>query len=284
MSGSTSLELALLPGARDLLEAHARELPQRDDLCGAFCVALALSAAGLAQRGGEPLDQDAVALAAGSTVSARADPRHLPRGEAGRRDYRLTPPFVEDAAVSGTTAAGLVDALAALAGDVLAAVPYRGPWTAATLAGLFDALADLERPATLVVNLATRHLWGGRPSAAQALAYLLGGDDGGPPPDWEVGHFVCVFGRLRGPGGSFYGIADTYPALGNGGVHLQPAERLARAIERRDMPAGGAIAVAAVRDAPAVRAAAALAGLTEGTWDNGSAIAAGHPRRGASER
>ncbi len=56
-------------------------------------------------RGGA-LDQDAVAQAAGSTVSALADTGHLPHGERGRRDYRLALPRVEDAAVSGTTAAG----------------------------------------------------------------------------------------------------------------------------------------------------------------------------------
>ncbi len=277
MSSSTPLELTLLPGAQELLAAHARELPQRDDLCGAFCGALALSAAGFEQRDGERLDQDAVALAAGSTVSVRADPRHLPHGEPARRDYRLRLPFIEDAAASGTAAAGLVNAIEALAGDVLAAIPYRGPWTAQTLAALFDALAELERPATLVANLATRHLWGSRPSTAQVLARLLDGSDDGLPADWEVGHFVCVFGRLRGPGGSLYGIADTYPALGNGGVHLQPAQRLARAIERREEPAGGTIAVTTVNDAEAVREAAAAAGLLEGTWDNGSVIAAGHP-------
>jgi hypothetical protein len=276
--GATPLELSLLPGARELLAAHARELPQRDDLCGAFCGALALSAAGFAEREGERLDQDAVALAAGSTVSARADPRHLPPGATGRRDYRLALPFVGDAASSGTAAAGLVDALVALAGDVLAAIPYAGPWTAATLAGLFDALAELERPATLIANLFTRHLWGGRPSAGQVLAYLLEGADGGPPADWEVGHFVCVFGRVEGPEGSLYGVADTYPALGAGGVHLQPAARLARAIARREQPAGGVIAVTTVEDAPAVRERAAAAGLVEGVWDNGSVLAAGHAR------
>ena len=44
-----------------------------------------------------------------------------------------------------------------------------------------------------------------------------------------------------GPAGSLYAIADTYPALGDGGVHLQPRERLAAALERREMPAGGMI-------------------------------------------
>src|ERR1700676_5756240 len=97
MSAPGSLETTLLPGARELLAIHARELPQRDDLCGAFCGALALRAAGIEDHDGEPVDQDAVALAAGSIVSALADGGSLPAGERGRRDYRLSLPFVKDA-------------------------------------------------------------------------------------------------------------------------------------------------------------------------------------------
>jgi hypothetical protein len=88
-----------------------------------------------------------------------------------------------------------------------------------------------------------------------------------------VGHFACIVGRIDGPGGSLYCVADTYPSLGSAGVHLQPQERLALAIERRDMPAGGVIVVAASEDAPEVRAAAADAGLIEGLWDNGTPTA-----------
>ena len=47
MAAGTTLQLTLLPGARELLALHERELPQRDDLCGAFCGALALRAAGV---------------------------------------------------------------------------------------------------------------------------------------------------------------------------------------------------------------------------------------------
>jgi hypothetical protein len=262
--------MTMLAGARALLAAHARALPQRDDLCGAFCGALALRAAGIDEREGDPLDQDAVALAAGSVVGALGDTGNLPHGERGRRDYRLAIPRVEDAAVSGTTASGLRDAIEELSGGRLAAIPYSGPWTVSTLAGLFDAAAALEHPVTLVVNLATRHLWGGHPRADQLLAYLLDGDLEGPPADWHVGHFACVFGRLRGPRGSLYGIADTYPSLGDGGVHLQPQERLAAAIERRDMPAGGVIVAASAHDARALRASAAALGLIEELWDNGT--------------
>jgi hypothetical protein len=270
MSGSETLEMTLLAGTRELLAAHARELPQRDDLCGAFCGLLALRAAGIVEHAGQPLDQDEVALAAGSIVSRAREAGTLPHGEVGRRDYRLALPLVEDSDLSGTTAGGVLTAIERLSGGALAAIPYAGPWTGATLADLFDAVAALARPATLVANLATHHLWGGRPSAAALLGYLLDGDEDGPPPDWRVGHFACIFGRLRGPGGSLYGLADTYPALGDQGVHLQPQERLAAALERRDMPAGGVIVVSAVEDAPAVRARAGELGLRETLWDNGT--------------
>ena len=267
----TRLDLDLLPGARELLAAHSRELPQRDDLCGAFCGALALHAAGI--EGGEsgPLDQDAVALAAGSLVSARADPSALPRGERGRRDYRLSLPLIDDGSLSGTTAGGLTVAVRELSSARLAAIPYSGPWTPVTLGGLFEAAAALERPATLVANLATRHLWGSRAGAEELLAYLLDGRLEGPAPDWDVGHFVCVIGRLSGPGGSLYGLADTYPSLGRAGIHVQPLERLLAAVERRDMPAGGIIAIVFAEDAPAVRSRAEELGLREGPWDNGTA-------------
>jgi hypothetical protein len=262
--------LELLPGARELLALHARELPQRDDLCGAFCGALALGAAGFAARGGEPVDQDAVALAAGSVVSGIRESGVLPHGESGRRDYRIALAQIEDSDLSGTTAAGLLEAIVRLSSDELAVIPYEGPWDARTLAGLFDAAASLERSATLVANFATHHLWGGRPSVIQLLGYLFDGTQDGPPPDWDVGHFACVFGRVRGPRGTLYCIADTYPALGIGGVHVQPAERLATALERRDMPAGGMLAVVSADDAEAVRSGADAVGLVEGMWDNGT--------------
>jgi hypothetical protein len=264
--------MTLLPGARELLAVHARELPQRDDLCGAFCGALALNAAGIAGRDGDPIDQDAVALAAGSIVSGARDAGTLPRGETGRRDYRLSIPTIEDPDVSGTTAAGLAEAITTLSAGALEAIPYAGPWNAATLAGVFELAGALEHPVTLVANFATHHLWGGRPSVNQLLSYLLDGQLDGPAPDWHVGHFACVFGRVRGPRGSLYGVADTYPALGDGGVHLQPQERLAAALERREEPAGGLFVVAYAGDAATVRTGGAALGLAERIWDNGSVM------------
>lgn len=265
-----ALESILLPGAAALLRCHARELPQRDDLCGAFCGALALNAAGIEGTETDPLDQDAVGIAAGSIVSGARDPDTLPGGETGRRDYRLEIPTIEDSEVSGTTAAGVVAAVAELGAGAVETIPWSGPWTAARLDGVFDLAAGLEKPVTLIANLATHHLWGGQPTPTQKLDYLLEGSDTGPPPDWDVGHFVCVVARTSGPGGNLYTVADTYPALGNNGIHLQPRERLAHAIDRPDKPSGGIVAVVAAGEAGQLRAGAAKLGLREGLWDNGT--------------
>jgi hypothetical protein len=270
MTGPRRFDLDVLSGTRALLGAHRDERPQRDDLCGAFCGSLALRAAGIQRHDGEPIDQDAVAQAAGTLVSAQPDPRHLPAGEAGRRDYRLSLPLIEDATLSGTAAAGVVAAIERLSVGELAALPFSGEWSRDSLGGLFDALSSLERPTTLVANVATRELWGAGASALALLEYLSQGRDDGPAPDWDVGHFVCVAARAAGPGGSLYIVVDTYPALGREGIHAQPAERMARALRRPGMASGGAIAVVAAADAAQVRTRAAALGLREGAWDNGT--------------
>jgi len=267
-------EITLLPGARELFELHARELPQRDDLCGAFCGALALRAAGvLLEPDGAPLDQDAVALAAGSVVCAMREAGTLPLGEVGRRDYRVQIPVIDDEDVSGTTAAGVQEAITELSGGSVVALALAGPWTAASLAGLFDLLAAREQPVALIANHATHHLWGSHPTAVQLLEELEHGDADGPPPDWDVGHFACVAGCISGARGRLYVLADTYPALGSRGVHLQPGERLAAAIDRRDKPAGGMLVVARAEDAESIRRGVRSLGFEERMWDNGSVTA-----------
>ena len=153
------------------------------------------------------------------------------------------------------------------------AVPLAGPWSAPTLDGLFELLAGYQQPVTLIANLATHHLWGSRPSVSRLLDYLLDGTLDGPEPDWRVGHFVTVVGRVTGPRGNLYAIADTYPALGDRGVHLQPRERLAAAVERRDMPEGGMLAVVLADDAERTREGVASLGLREAIWDNGTLVA-----------
>ncbi len=271
MDRTAALELTLLAGARTLLAAQARELPQRDDQCGAFCAALALEAAGI--DGGE-LDQDAVAHAAGTLVSRTPDLAALPAGEPGRRDYRIAPELIDDASAAGTNCAGVVSALERLSRGRVAAIPLEGPWSPAALDGLFELVAPLERPVTLIANVATRELWGSHARVDVLLDYVLGGTDAGPAPDWDVGHFVCVAGRTSGPRGALYLVLDTYPSLGLGGAHLQPRERLARALARPGMAPGGIVAAVAAQDAGTVRAGAARLGLIERVWDNGTLLRA----------
>ena len=67
-----------------------------------------------------------------------------------------------------------------------------------------------------------------------------------------------------------YALADTYPSLGARGVHVQPQERLASALERPNMAAGGMIVIVSNEDAALVRARADALGLGEGVWDNGT--------------
>ncbi len=270
MERTAALDLTLLPGARTLLRAHARELPQRDDQCGAFCGALALAAAGVAD--GAELDQDAVAQAAGTVVSRVPDLATLPSGERSRRDYRIAPVLIDDASASGTNCVGVVRALEQLSDGRVAAIPLQGPWSVAALDGLFELVAARERPVTLIANVATRELWGAGARIDQLLDYLLDGALDGPAPDWDVGHFVCVAGRTSGPGGALYTVLDTYPSLGRRGVHMQPRERLAPALARRGMAPGGMIVAVAAEDAGAVRAGAAELGLVEGVWDNGTPV------------
>jgi hypothetical protein len=274
MSG---LNLRPIPGAERLLELHAAELPQKNELCGAFWGTLALRLAGVAD-GEDPVDQDAVGALAGSVLAESAD-EELPPGETGRADYRITFPVIADSARAGTSAGGLVRALRELAGDALAIIPVAGPWTPGAVTAVLDAATTCREPCTVIGNLSTRHLWGGHPTPAVLLAYLETGDhQAGPAPDWDVGHFVGLLGRIDGAQGTLVLVGDTYRSLGWEGIHAQPVERLSDALGRvHSGRPSGVILVSAAADAPELERRIGTAGLQIGTWDNGSLdIAAAH--------
>lgn len=268
------MQFTPVPGAERLVGLHAAELPQKDELCGAFWATLALRLAGIT-TGGTEVDQDAVGLLAGTILSA-GEPEPLPYGDPGRRDYRASFPTVDDSALSGTSAVGLVHALRALAADRASIVPVAGPWTAATVSALLDSTMVCRDPCTLIANIATRYLWGTRTGPQAAFAYLATGDDsGGEEPDWDVGHFVGLLGRINGPAGTLVVVGDTYRVLGWQGIHLQPIERMAQAFERTGTgQPSGAIVVASPADGPDVERALRDAGLELEVWDNGTPYAA----------
>ena len=259
----------LTRGADRLLELHAAELPQKDELCGCFWATLALRL-----HGEESVEQDDVALLAGSAITSHGHQHVLPLGQAGRNDFRVELPLTDDDDASGTSAHGVVRAVEEITGGRLVALPVPG-LGAPALRALLRAAAEGTAPVALVANVQTGAFWGSHPTAAQLAAYLERGDlDAGPPADWSVGHFVGLLGLDEGRAGALVTVADTYPAIGLGGVHLQPVEAVASAL------AGRGVLVIAEPDV-AQRVAEAAGGAGE-LWDNGSPIpaAAGSAARG----
>jgi hypothetical protein len=250
-------------GADKLLELHAAELPQKDELCGCFWATLALRL-----HGEGPVDQDAVALLAGSAITSHGHQHVLPFGQAGRSDFRVQLPVSEDDDASGTSAHGVVRAVEELAAMRLAALPVTGLGTPA-LRALLRAAAEGTAPVALVANVHTGAFWGSHPSAPQLAAYLERGDlAAGPPADWSVGHFVGLVGLSEGRAGALVTVADTYPAIGLGGVHLQPVETVASALDGRG--------VLVIAEPDVARRVADAAGGAGELWDNGSPMPEAH--------
>jgi hypothetical protein len=158
----------LVPGAPDLGGLHEQSIPQKDQLCGAFCGARALTAAG------HPIDQDEVALRSGTTL-AEGDPAEwLPPGALPKTDYDTALPVAADEASSGTSAPALARSIEGLSGGELAVVPVAGPWTAASVVELVETVAAATSWCTLIANIRTGHLWGSRPPARLLLDHLAG--------------------------------------------------------------------------------------------------------------
>jgi hypothetical protein len=260
----------LVPGARDFAGLHEEAIPQKDQLCGPFWGALALTAAG------HRVDQDEVALRSGTTLAEGDPAQWLPPGASPRTDYRLSLPTAADESSSGTSAPGLARSIEELSGGVLSAVPVAGPWTAATVVSLVELVAAAVSGCTLIANLRTGRLWGSRPPARLLLDYLLGLPVEAPVPDWDCGHFLTVVASLNGPGGTLLALRDTYPELGWGGYHLQPAGAVAAALDRGDGHEGGVLCVCEASAAGALTGRLEGAGFDLRHWDNGSA----DPREG----
>jgi hypothetical protein len=264
---AATLTVTILPGAREILAQHQREMPQKNELCGAFWVTLALRA--LDDR---DLEQDHVGRAAGSLLSVVQTSDSLPPGEPGRDDYVLDLPRTDDPDVdSGTASEGLMVAARALSDGRLVAVPVSGRWTADNVKALLAGVADLDVDGLVIANSATRFLWGSDLELEQVLATVIDGDDSGQAPEWNVGHFIGVLGWISGPLGELIVCADTYPSLGSRGLHLQPFDAMADSLNRDDSEySGGMLLVVPADSEQAVRALVSSIGLTTDVWDNGT--------------
>ena len=251
-------------GPPDFALLHERAMPQKDQLCGAFWGSLVLSAAGHAAS------QDEVALRAGTTL-AEGDPADwLPPGASPRADYEAAIPVSPDEAAAGTSAVGVARSIEELSGGTLAVAPVAGPWSAQTVVSLVEIAASVAPECVLIANLRTGRLWGSHPPARLLLDHLLGRPVQAPPPDWDCGHFLTIAACVSGPGGALVVLRDTYPQLGWGGYHLQPAAAVAAALERGDGHAGGVLYACAGSAAATLAGRLGEAGFWLRHWDNGS--------------
>jgi hypothetical protein len=250
-----------IAGADSIAELHTRELPQKDNLCGCFWGTIVLRAAGIAN-----VDQDRVAVEAGTTLPEGDPATFVPPGEKPRQDYRVSLPTAAGPGASGTSAPGLARAIERLADGRLVVLPIAGPWTAESVADLID----LSQEAILLANIRSGRLWGSRPDPGALLAHLAGRPLEPPPADWDVGHYVNLVTIVRAPAGSLVVVRDSYRSLGWGGYHFQPADAVAQALLRGDGREGGVLCVCRPEDEPPLRAELERGGYELGHWNNGT--------------
>ncbi len=239
---------------------------QKDNLCGPFWAARVLRHFGVDEWDGQRIDEDLIALRAGTVLPEDPD-GSVPQGAESRVDYRYELP-TGPAAESGTAAEPLAEAIELASGGALRCVPLRGRWTPNRVERLVEAVPALG--ARLLANVRTGLLWASRPPLDALLAELAGRPAADPAPDWDVGHFFELASLIRGAHGSLVLVHDSYPSFGWNAHHLQPPRAVAAALLRGDGREGGVLAIAPRGRAAKIESAAAELGLEVAIWDNGT--------------
>jgi hypothetical protein len=261
-----STEAAVWEITRTISELSPADAQQKDNLCGPFHAARLLRDAGIAEWEGEPIDQDLIALHAGTRLPVVELGPQVPPGAASLRDYRYDLRRV-DQELAGTSARGLAAAIERLSCGRLVCVPLTGKWTRLVVEKLLEAAPDSA--VRLIGNIRTGHLWGSHPPLEALMAVLEGEEVPEPPPaDWDAGHFVELMQLLRGRHGTLVIVRDSYPSLGWRGVYLQPPTALAAALTRGDGRGGGVLAVAQPERTGELEERARELGLKTEIWDN----------------
>jgi hypothetical protein len=245
----------------------SRTAQQKDNLCGPFWAARVLNEAGFSVWDGEVIDEDLIALRAGTMLPVAHEGADVPPGAATDASYRYALPTAP-VERSGTSAAGLIKTIEAASGGELRCVPLRGAWETERLEQLLDDAREIG--ARLIANVRTGRLWGSKPSVDVLLAELEGKPVQDPAADWDVGHFVELEMLIRGPMRSLVVVHDSYPTLGWEGRHLQPPRMVVESLLRGDGREGGVLAVVPASRVDAVKAVAARIGLEIGVWNNGT--------------
>ena len=255
----------MLPGALRVAREHHLAGQQQDNLCGCYWAAICLRADGF------EVDAVDVALEAGALLPGGDPSDDVPPSATPRLDYQVPLPLAARADEAGTSAAGLVEAVARVSGGRRALVPLRAEWSEErVLAVLGLCRANPGWGAVPIANVRTGRLWGSRLPVAVALGWLAGEDVEAQPPDWDVGHFVNLAGTWDGPSRSLVIVRDSYPRFGWDAHHLQPPEALAAALRRDDGHEGGIGLYVADEDAAEVERFAKDRDFDVEVWDNGT--------------
>jgi hypothetical protein len=247
--------------------AEGAAAQQKDNLCGPFWAARVLNESGFATWDGEPIDEDLIALRAGTALPDLLSDAGIPPGAVSRAAYRYVLPTAPPEQ-SGTSPSALAKVIEAASAGELRCVPMRGLWNVDRIERLLDEARDLG--ARLIANVQTGLLWGSRPPIEVLLAELDGHPVQDPAADWDVGHFVDLEMLIRGPRRSLVVVHDSYPSLGWSGRHFQPPRVLAAALMRDDGREGGVLAVVPRLRGEAAKALVAEIGLDMRPWNNGT--------------
>lgn len=264
---NSSFNLDCLPFLEHLLPFHAKAGQQPDNLCGPYWVALLLNA-----YSGRAVSAVDVAIAASTVVPSTGNPADwLPAGASSRPGASYeTIPTDPDVAKSGTSITGLMRAAEVLSQGKFCLLPLRSQDWELGLKAIWD-LCQAHSEIVPLLNIHTRYCWGSRLTPLQAIAYLAGQSIIPPAPDWSVGHFALLAGRLQGRANTLYALLDTYPHFGWEGMHLQPPTAVALALSRPDLATAGGVAVFMQAKARSrLESLLIQSGLQIALWDNGS--------------
>lgn len=265
LTQQNAFSVQFFPGMLQIAKEHQLAGQQHDNLCGPYWGAILLRSRGFSTT------SEQLAHVAGSVLPVGEPSNWVPRGATPRQDYGLPLPAASRTEDGGTSAQGLIEAVAQAAAGAYCLLPLKADWSAErveTAIALCQNHPDWN--AVPLCNIKTGHLWGSRLDLLTAIAYLNGQEMMPPPADWDVGHFVALAGTVVGAERSLVMICDNYPIFGWQGYYLQSAEAIAQALNRDDGHEGGILLFLATDDKQQAEQQATAQGFLIGAWDNGS--------------
>jgi hypothetical protein len=254
----------LLLGFSPIAPAHRQAGQQPDNLCAPYWVSILLRSQGF------DVTPEAIAQLAGTVLPVGDPVTWLPTGAASKQGYSLPLPTTSCLDQAGTSAQGLIAAVAQLTAGAFCLLPLQADWTADRLYALLQLCQTWQ--AVPLCNIQTSPLWGTGLAVSDAIAYLNGLAIVPPDADWHVGHFLTLAGTVQGTARTLILVCDTYPHFGWQGYHLQPAEAIAQALNRNDGVGGGVLVFIRSEQHLEISRQAEAIGLAIEVWDNGSPV------------